>query len=71
MKFCINAFVCVATMLLFVTTSVINACPTCLGNLDIDTPPLFSAAYEKQYALHDDGTLDIPTTQESVDERQS
>jgi len=52
--------------------SILNSCPTCLGNLEIDTPPLFSKEYEKQYALYDDGTLEIPgITQESVDERQS
>lgn len=50
---------------LLLCTIPMEACPTCIGNLDIDTPPLFSKEYEKQYALYDDGTLDIAHTQES------
>ena len=49
-------------------TALVQACPTCIGNLAIDTPPLFSKEYEKQYALYDDGTLEIAQTQESINE---
>jgi hypothetical protein len=56
---------------LLVTMCTVNSCPTCVGDLEVDTPPLFSKEYEKQYALYDDGTLEIPATQEPVNEIQS
>lgn len=59
------AMMCVVYALMI---TLVQACPTCIGNLDIDTPPLFSQEYEKQYALYDDGMLDVPNDQESTDE---
>ncbi len=49
-------------------TPLVRACPTCAGDLGVDTPPLFSKEYEKQYMLYEDGTLEIPIIQEDYHE---
>lgn len=46
----------------------LRACPTCIGRLDHNAPPLFSKEYEEYYRLHDSGTIDDDNGDDS-DER--
>jgi hypothetical protein len=56
--------ICVCSLLV---TAFVRSCPTCIGRVDVDTPPLFSQEYEKLYALYDDEAPLVPS-QESLDE---
>ena len=59
--------ICICNLLI---TTLVPACPTCIGRLDLDTPPLFSQEYEKLYALADETPSDIVRSQEPVNEAQ-
>jgi hypothetical protein len=44
MKLFVMVLFCAALM-----SPLLQACPTCIGRLDKNTPPFFSAEYDEQY----------------------
>ena len=45
----IKKIITVSILLLAMTNTIIRACPTCIGRLDGNTPPIFTKEYDAQY----------------------